>query len=159
MKRFINIALAVITLALAGCQKNQDAVRVYPETAAQKAVDLGVFSGTMTCVAEDGTTQGEATIQFTICSDENIIASSGAGNVAVINLKCDALSFEANGPVNISHAEDDLIFYNNKTTTSFGAAVYGRIKGAYGNEAKVTLNFKQEKKVGRLTKTFEYSFE
>ena len=159
MKRFINIALAVIILALAGCQKNQDAVRVYPETAAQKAVDLGVFSGTMTCVAEDGTTQGEATIEFTACNDESIVASAGAGNVVVINVKCEALTIDASGPVNISHAEDDLIFYNNKTTTSFGAAVYGRIKGAYGNEAKVTLNFEQERRSGRFTKKFAYSFE
>lgn len=159
MKKFINIALAVITLAFASCKTNNEEVRVYPETAAQKAIDLGTFNGTMTCESESGITQGDATIQFTACTEESIVASAGAGNVVVINVKCEALSFEANGPVNISHANDDLLFYNNKATTSFGAAVYGRVTGAYGSEAKVSLDFKQEKKVGRLTKTFVYSFK
>lgn len=155
MKKLLYSIIAVAALALAGCHSvAKDEVRNYAESAADKAIAHGAFEGTWTRVDADGTATATGTITFS--------AAEGNGDVAVLTATCADFGLNNSGLVNIMHAEDDIIFSNNKTIPAdqggFGAAIYGRIKGAYGNDPKIIMNFKIEQRDGRKLKTFEYSF-
>lgn len=156
MKKFIYSIIAVAALALAGCHSvAKDEVRHYAESAAEKAVAHGAFSGTWTRVDADGTATATGTITFSA-------ATEGDGQVAILTATCADFGLNNSGLVNIMHAGDDIIFSNNKVVSveegGFGAAIYGRICGAYGNDPKIIMDFKIEQRDGRKLKTFEYSF-
>lgn len=144
--------LAVAALVLVGCQhKAKDEVRHYSESAAVKAASLGDLRGTWKRVAEDGEQSAAGTVSFT--------ADVNNEGLATINLVCAELSLDLHGVMNMMHAEDDIIFSNNKVDNGVGAPVFGRIKNAYNGEPKVIVDFTIEQRDGRFLKTFVYSFE
>lgn len=162
MKKLIYIAIALASLTMASCTQNRDEVRVYGESAAEKAIALGAMEGTWKRVSPEGEGTAAGTVTFAACTVDSIIAKAGADNVAMIHAVCTEFSLDNTGVVNVMHAGDDIIFSNNKTVEvekgGFGAPIYGRIQNAYGASPKIIVDFKIEQRDGRKLKTFEYSF-
>ncbi len=160
MKKIFNIMLVLAATMLVACNgKAKDEVRVYPESAAEKAVQLGTFEGTWTQTLDDVTKSAISTITFSpYTNEEGVVAK----DLVMMSVTCDDADFaDVNKSCifNITHAENDLIVINSMDSNAFGKSIGGRIKNAYGDGAKeLTLNLKIEKKVGRLQKTYYYAF-
>lgn len=172
MKKFIYTVLALVLVALVGCNgRAKDEVRVYPESAPEKLASLPEFKVTWSYMTDGDTATYDGVISFAKCEVDSIIKSAGKDNVAYVLAKCEALDIDAKCVVNVVHAGDDIIFSNQKSDAgSFGyyeedkkthlqvwysAPVYGRVTDAYG-EPKVMLYFKYDKKVNKKAHTFEF---
>lgn len=149
MKKGIYIALVAL-MALVSCNKSQDVVRVYENTAAQDVA--GLYVGDWHITSTTGTdTLLAGEVEFQVWKDS-------IANVCFIFPRCLGANpkLDARGLTNVIHAGDDIVFNNDKAAgNGVGSAFYGRVTA----EGVATMSMVLQGKEGRKTVMMSYDFK
>ncbi|MDY2942669.1 MAG: hypothetical protein SOT07_03105 [Paludibacteraceae bacterium] len=148
--QFWTLTLAVV--AMVSC-KNEE-VRVYENTAA--ADIAGTYSGTWSIVDDKGNlSEGAGTVEFAPVENEPYVVT--------MTFASEALSLSAATRANVTHAGDELVFYNNNALALLpddageDAAVpafQGRVK----TDGSTTFNYSLKTGKGKKAKVNKYTF-
>lgn len=148
--QFWTLTLAVV--AMVSC-KNEE-VRVYENTAA--ADIAGTYSGTWSIVDDKGNlSEGAGTVVFSTVENEPYVVT--------MTFASEALSLSATTRANVTHAGDELVFYNNNALALLpddageDAAVpafQGRVK----TDGSTTFNYSLKTGKGKKAKVNKYTF-
>lgn len=152
MKKIQIWTLTLAVVAMVSC-KNEE-VRVYENTAA--ADIAGTYSGTWSIVDDKGNaSDGEGTVVFAPVENEPYVVT--------MTFASEALSFRAATRANVTHAGDELVFYNNNALALLpddageDAAVpafQGRVK----TDGSTTFNYSLKTGKGKKAKVNKYTF-
>lgn len=146
MKKILSILMLAMAFGFActSCSDDSSADDIHFTAPAEKEA-AGSYTGTLTRTLSGEMT--EASAVFTIEATET-------PHLARLVLSSPDLSVETSVAVNIAHANDRIVFYNNSETNTIGAP----IKGVIDVKKQLTVDFQMKQRSGRGTKTFNFSF-
>ena len=148
--QFWTLTLAVV--AMVSC-KNEE-VRVYENTAA--ADIAGTYSGTWSIVDDKGNlSEGAGTVVFAPVENEPYVVT--------MTFASEALSLSAATRANVTHAGDELVFYNNNATALLPAdaeadATVPTFQGRVKTDGSTTFSYSLKTGKGKKAKVNKYTF-
>lgn len=148
--QFWTLTLAVV--AMVSC-KNEE-VRVYENTAA--ADIAGTYSGTWSIVDDKGNlSEGAGTVFFAPVENEPYVVT--------MTFASEALSLSAATRANVTHAGDELVFYNNNATALLPAdaeadAAVPTFQGRVKTDGSTTFSYSLKTGKGKKAKVSKYTF-
>lgn len=139
-------------MTLAGCKKEVE--RVYDQTAA--AGIAGTYKGTWSLVDDQGaSSQAEGTVVFSEIEGEAYLVK--------MTFEASGIALSATTRANVSHAEDDYVFFNNTASELLPAdagedasvpAFQGRVK----KDGSTSFSYKLKTGKGKKAKNNTYTF-
>lgn len=134
------IALGVLFTACSG----DDEVITFDQTAGEGII--GEYTGEWLRISEGDTARAEGTLSFTKIEGDYLTQ---------VNAVCTTLEINLTSPANVSHAnKDNYVFVNNNAGNGFETAFFGRVN----SENTANIQYTKTVRVGRFTKTFNFSF-
>lgn len=152
MKKIQFWTLVLAMVAMTGCK--EEAVRVYENTAA--ADIAGTYSGTWSIVDDKGNiSEGDGTVIFAPVENESYVVT--------MTFASEALSLSAATRANVTHAEDELVFYNNNAIDLLPAdagedATVPAFQGRVKTDGSTTFNYSLKTGKGKKAKVNKYTF-
>lgn len=141
--RYILIAAIAFGGLLTSCSGDDQEV-IFDQTAADGIV--GEYTGEWMRVSEGDTTRAKGTLSFTKIEGDYLTQ---------VTAVCSALEINLTSPANVSHTNiDNYAFVNNKLENGFAAAFFGRVT----SENTADIQYSKTVKLGRLSKTYSFSF-
>ena len=139
-KILLSFAITFATCCMfVACGSDDDSGMTFTTTPEEQAV--GTYDGTFTRDYTD--------LEGVEHHDEatgTLVFTANTTYVSDIEFTCSSLELSANSVANISHANKDLVFYNNNTSNGLG----GRFTGRIINDESVKLTFNTEIEVKRM---------
>lgn len=152
MKKIQFLTLALAMVAMVGCK--EEAVRVYENTAA--ADIAGTYSGTWSIVDDKGNSlEGAGTVVFAPVENEPYVVT--------MTFASETLALSATTRANVTHAGDELVFYNNNAIALLPAdaeadAAVPTFQGRVKTDGSTTFNYSLKTGKGKKAKVNKYTF-